>query len=203
MKNRLNSLYVWSQWANTRWGAWAIFICAFANASFWPLPTLMFVLALTLLNITKAYKYALYGTLGTMLGAVAGYSIGHFAWLDANGEFSGLAQFLFNYVPGFSEAVFNKINVQFAKWDFLMLFTASFVPVPYRIFSISSGVYDMNVFMFFITAFIGQAIKFYSLAALIIWLGPQIHKIPGFRIKAVSLIAAACIVFTFVVINVF
>jgi membrane protein YqaA with SNARE-associated domain len=110
MKNWFKSMHIWSQWANTRWGSWAIFLCAFADASFLPLPTLMFFLALTLLNITKAYKYALFGTLGTLFGAMAGYSIGHFAWLNANGEFTGLAVFIFNHIPGFSEAIFNSIH---------------------------------------------------------------------------------------------
>jgi membrane protein YqaA with SNARE-associated domain len=176
-KDRFKSLYLWSQWANTGWGAWAIFLCAFADASFLPLPTLMFVGALTLINVTKTYKYALCGTVGTLLGALAGYSIGHFAWINANGEFSVLAQFLFNHAPGFSEAVFNKIYVQFVRWDFGALFIASFVPLPFKIFTISSGVSDMNLFMFSLATLISQGIKFSLLAGLILRIGPGVKKL--------------------------
>jgi membrane protein YqaA with SNARE-associated domain len=203
MKDWMKSVHEWSQWANTRWGAWAIFICAFADASFLPLPTIMFVLGLTLLNITKAYKYALSGTLGTLAGAVAGYSIGHFAWLNANGEFTELAQFIFTNIPGFSETIFSKINIQFARWDFWILFIASFVPVPYKIFSISSGVFDINIFLFCVATFISQTIKFYLLALLIIKSGPEIKKIIEFNYKPIAIITTACIAIAIVVISAF
>lgn len=97
MKSWFKRLHVWSlQWANTKWSTWALFICAFADASFLPLPTPMFFITLILLNVSKAYKYALFGTLGTLFGAIVGYSIGHFAWLNMNGEFTGFAQFQTN-----------------------------------------------------------------------------------------------------------
>src|SRR5665647_2810135 len=76
MKRWLKRLHRWSlQWANTKWGALALFLCAFADASFFGLPTPLLFLALVLLNVTKAYRYVLIGTLGTLAGAIAGYSI--------------------------------------------------------------------------------------------------------------------------------
>ena len=89
MKRWLKRLHTWSlQWANTKWGALALFLCAFADASFFGLPTPLLFLALVLLNVTKAYRYVLIGTLGTLAGAIAGYSIGHFAWLNHEGQFT-------------------------------------------------------------------------------------------------------------------
>jgi len=98
MKECFKSIQVWIlQWSKTKWGLWALFIYAFADASFLPLPTPLFFLTLALLNISKAYKYALFGTLGTLSGAIAGYYIGHFVWITGNGEFTGFANFfLFN-----------------------------------------------------------------------------------------------------------
>jgi membrane protein YqaA with SNARE-associated domain len=202
MRDWFKKLHVWIlKWANTKWGTWALFICAFADASFLPLPTPMFFLALTLLNITKAYKYALFGTLGTLFGAIAGFSIGHFAWLNANGDFTGLAQFLFNHIPGFSEAIYNKIHIQYAKWDFWILFIASSIPVPYKIFSISSGVFDINIFMFCFATLISQGIKYYLLALLITKIGPAVKKLFKFKLKPVAIIATACIAVTIVAIK--
>jgi len=203
MKNLLKSIYIRSQWANTRYGSWALFICAFADASFLPLPTSIFFLALAMLNITNAYKNALSATFGTLLGAVAGYSIGHFAWLTADGSLTGLAQFIFNYVPGFSEAVFDKINIQFVKWDFWILFIVSFIPVPYKIFSISSGVFDVNVFMFCFATLISQALKFYLFALLIIKTGPVIKNLFSFKMNPIIAITTICVAVAIVVINTF
>ena len=204
MKNWFKMIKLWSlKWTNTKWGTWALFICAFADASFLPLPTPMFFLALTLLNITKAYKYALFGTLGTVFGALAGYPIGHFAWLNANGDFTGIAHFLFDHIPGFSEAIYNTIYIQFVKWGFWILFIASFIPVPYKIFSISSGVFDINVFMFCFATLISQGIKFYSLALLTIRIGPKVKKLLDFNLKPIAIIATACISSAIIVIKAF
>ncbi|MDP3643567.1 MAG: DedA family protein [Bacteroidota bacterium] len=204
MKNWFKSLHNWGmEWVNTKWGAWALFICAFADASFLPLPTPMFFIALTLLNITKAYKYALFVTLGTLTGALAGYSIGHFAWLKANGEFTGLAMFVFDNVPGFTEEVYQYFHTQFSKWGLGILFLAPLIPVPYKIFSISSGAFDINIFIFFFGTFISQGIRFYLLSFLIIKLGPGVKKLFEFNKKPVVIMVTACIAVVIIAIKVF
>ena len=105
MKTWFKKIRIWSlQWANTKWGPWALFLVAFLDASILGLPTPMLFLGLALIDVKKAYKYASIGVLGTFLGAMAGYLIGHFAWLNAEGGFTGVAQFFFNNIPGFSEA---------------------------------------------------------------------------------------------------
>jgi membrane protein YqaA with SNARE-associated domain len=191
------------KWINTKWGAWALFICAFADASFLPLPTPMFFMALTLFNITKAYKYALFGTLGTLTGALAGYSIGHFVWLDAHGEFTGLARFVFENIPEFTEAVYQSIHIQFSKWGFGILFLAPFIPVPYKLFSISFGVFDMNIFIFSLGTLIGQVLRFYLFSFLIIKLGPEVKKLFEFNKKPIVILATASIAIAIIAIKVF
>ncbi len=204
MKHWFKRFNDWSlQWANTKWGTWALFFCAFADASFLPLPTLMFFILLALLNITKAYKYALYGTLGSLFGAILGYSIGHFAWLDLSGEFTGLAHFLFNHVPGFSEANYYKIHAEFIKWDFWILFVASLLPLPYKIFSISSGVFDMNVFMFCIATLISQGIKFYLLALLTIKIGSKVKAFFEYKVEPIAILTSAYVAIVIAVKKVF
>jgi len=204
MKDWLKELYAGSlKWAGTKWSAWVLFFCAFADASFLPLPTPMLFLTLTLLNISKAYRYALFVTIGTLVGAIAGYSIGYFAWLTINGEFTRLAQFLFENIPGFSETAYNTIQTQYAKWDFGILFLASLMPVPYKIFSISSGVFDLNIFMFCASTLISQGAKYYLLTLLAIKIGPRIKVLFKSQLKAVAIIATISIVVTILVISVF
>ncbi len=204
MKDWFKRLKLWClQWADTKWGSWALFLCAFADASFMGLPTPMLFLALALLNINKTYKYALVGILGTLSGAIAGYSIGHFAWLNTNGEFTKLAQFLFNNIPGFSESLYDKIHILYAKWDFWILFVAAALPLPFKIFSISSGVFDINILIFCIATIISQGIKFFALALLTIKLGPEVKKLFEFNWKPVAVIATVGIAIAILVIKVF
>ncbi len=204
MKEWYKRLHGWClQWANTKWGAWALFICAFFDASVFGLPTPMLFFALALLNIKKTYRYALFGVFGTLAGAIAGYSIGHFAWLNADGEFTGLAQFLFNNIPGFTESGYDNIHLLYTKWDFWVLFVAAALPLPYKIFSISSGVFDVNIFIFCIATLISQGIKFFILAILTIKLGPEVKKLLEFKWKPIAIIATASIAIAIVVIKIF
>jgi len=204
MKRWLKRLHIWSlQWANTKWGALALFLCAFADASFFGLPTPVLFLALVLLNVTKAYRYVLIGVLGTLAGAIAGYSIGHFAWLNHEGQFTMFAQFLFNNIPGFSEAGYEKIHMLYEKWDYWILFVAAALPLPYKIFSISSGVFDVNLVIFSVVTFISQGIKFFLLALLTIKLGPEVKKLFEYNWKRIAIIATAGIAIAIILIKIF
>jgi len=178
MNNYFKALNSWSlKWATTKWGTFALFLCAFADASFLPLSTPLFFMILTLLNVKDAFKNVFYATMGFFLGSILGYSIGHYAWLNTDGSFTRLAQFMFDHLPGFSETVYNNLFDQFEKWDFRILFVASFLPVPYKIFAISSGVFDINFYMFCITTLISQALKFYLMVLFILKVGPEVRKI--------------------------
>lgn len=204
MKNWLRRLNKWSlKWADTKWGVWALFICAFADASFFGLPTPVLFITLVALNNKKAYKYAMFGILGTLAGAFAGYTIGHFVWLTAGGEFTKVAQFLFNNIPGFSVEGYNKIQALYAKWDFWVLFVAAALPLPFKIFSISSGVFDINLFFFVLATIVSQSIKYLLLAIVTIKLGPQIKKLFEFNWKPAVIILTATIAVTLLMIRIF
>jgi membrane protein YqaA with SNARE-associated domain len=204
MNNIFKRFKAWSlKWADTKWGVWSVFMCAFADASFLPLPTPMFFLALALLNISKAYKYALFATLGTVLGGIAGYSIGHFAWLNPAGEFTRFAHFLFDKIPGFSEIIYAKIHVLYTKWDFWILLLSAGIPLPYKLFSISSGVFDINVFIFIIATLISHGLRFFLLAFLTIKIGPGIIKLLQFKVKTIAIMATTTVSLAIIAILVF
>jgi len=171
-----------------------MFAIAFADASFLPMPTPIFFIGLSILYPPKTYKYALFGILGTFSGAFLGYAIGHFAWLTASGDFTSFASFLMNNIPGFSETLFNNIQAQFLKWDFWILLVASLLPIPYKIFSISSGVFDMNIILFAVTTLLAQAVKFYLLAYLTIKIGVDVKKIVDFKYKPLAVVASLGII---------
>ena len=76
---------------------------------------------------------------------LVGYLAGHFLWVNAAGEFTWFANLFFNNIPGFSIDLFNNIKGLYAQWDFWIVFTAGFTPVPYKIFTVTAGVFDMNL----------------------------------------------------------
>jgi membrane protein YqaA with SNARE-associated domain len=190
-------------WSDSKYGEWALFTCAFLDACCLPLPTPTFFVALMLLNTAKAYKFALYGTIGTLTGSFLGYAIGHFAWFDASGHYTIFAQFMLDNIPGFSASFYDKIKLLYDKWDFWILFVASFVPVPYKIFSISSGVFNINILIFGIATFLSQGIKFYLLALITTKIGHRVKKLLEFNFKPIAIGFALCVIAVFLFLKIY
>jgi membrane protein YqaA with SNARE-associated domain len=175
--NWLKRMYNWVlQWAETPYGPAALFILAFAESVFFPIPPDVLLIALALGNSGKAFRFALNCTIGSVSGAFVGYALGHFAWITASGEFTGFANFFFNNIPGFSVSLFNSIKALFVEWDFWVIFTAGFTPIPYKVFTVTSGVFDINIIMFFVASIISRGARFFLVAFLIWKFGPTIKS---------------------------
>ena len=169
--------------SNTKLASWILFIFAFGDSSFLPLPISTIMILVILTNSSKAFRFLIFTVLGTMAGAVAGYVIGHFALLNAQGGPTGFSQFLFSHIPGFSGNAFNRIQILYSKWDFWILFTASFTPIPYSVFTLSSGAFGINTLIFVIVTLLSQSLKFFILTYATVKLGEKVKMIFSFRFK--------------------
>ncbi len=157
----LRSLYDWVlHWAHTPYGVPALFLLALAEASFFPVPPDVLLIALALALPAHAFRYALVASLGSVLGGMAGYGIGRGLW-------GGLEEFFFTYVPGFTAAGFERVQDLFRQYDFWTVFTAGFTPIPYKIITIGAGVFEINLAVFVLASVISRSLRFYLVAWLI------------------------------------
>jgi len=185
----IRKLYDWVlHFANTPHGAIALFLLAFAESSFFPIPPDTLLIALVLGAQKKAFRFAAICTTGSILGAVFGYAIGHFLWWTSSNEFTGIANFFFNNIPSFTHQTFYSIKEMYDQYDFWIIFTAGFTPIPYKIITISSGAFNINVIMFIIASIISRGARFFLVAFLIWKFGPQIK---GFIDKYFNWLAIA------------
>jgi membrane protein YqaA with SNARE-associated domain len=172
----LRKLYDWVlSWAQTPYGGIALFIIAFAESSFFPIPPDALLIALVLGARTKAFKYATTCMVASVFGALLGYAIGHFVWWTPEMQFSSVAMFFFNHVPGFTQEVFFKIQNMYAEYDFWIIFTAGFTPLPYKVFTVSSGAFNIDLLWFTVASFVSRGARFFLVAFLIWKFGPQIQ----------------------------
>lgn len=161
-------LYDWVlSWSNSRYGSFALFLFAFTESIFFPIPPDVLLIALALGSAALSFKFALICTIGSVTGAIVGYTIGNYAWINANGEFTAFANFFFNNIPGFTHSLYNDLKALFNAWDFWLVFTAGFTPIPYKVFTITSGVFDVNFFMFVLASVISRGARFFLIAFLI------------------------------------
>ena len=167
--NQLRKLYDWVlHWADTKYGMPALFILAFAESSFFPIPPDVLLIALAMGNRSKAFRFALVCSIGSIIGGIAGYSIGHFAWWSGKNVYSSLALFFFDHVPGFSVDIFQKIRSQYELNNILIVVTAGFTPIPYKIITITAGAFNINFPMFLLASSVSRTARFF-LVSLLIW----------------------------------
>ncbi|RMI15401.1 MAG: DedA family protein [Calditrichaeota bacterium] len=172
----IRQLYDWVlHWAETPYGPAALFLLAFAEASFFPIPPDPLLIALVLGARQKAFRFALNCSAASVLGALLGYAIGHFAWWTPSGEFTGLAHFFFDNVPGFSQERFYLVQQLYDEWNFWIVFTAGFTPLPYKVFTISGGAFAINLPLFLLASVVSRSARFFLVAGLIWKFGPGIQ----------------------------
>ena len=99
----VRNLYDWVlSWADSKYGGTALFILAFVESVFFPIPPDILLIALCLGGIAKSFRYALICSVASISGAFVGYAVGYFAWMTSSGDFTAFANFFFNNIPGFT-----------------------------------------------------------------------------------------------------
>jgi len=188
-------------WADTPNGAIALFLIAFAESSFFPIPPDALLIALVLGKKENWLKFALICTSGSVSGAIFGYGIGHFLWWSGPGEFSGLANFFFANIPGFTTALFWNIQKLFDVYNFWIIFTAGFTPIPYKVFTVAGGAFEVNLVMFLIASVISRGARFFLVAFLLKLFGEKIKNFIDKYFDWVALAFTVLLIGGFVVIK--
>ncbi len=175
--NIVRKLYEWVlHWAETPYGAAALFGLAFAEASFFPIPPDALLIALVLGMRSRAFHFAFICSLGSVLGAIVGYLLGHFLWWAGPEQFTPLAHFFFTKIPGFNEQRFFQVQHLYENWNFWIVFTAGFTPLPYKVFTITGGAFNVNFWMFLFASLVSRSARFFIVAGLIWKFGKPIRN---------------------------
>ena len=159
-------LYDWVlSWGNSKWGVLALFVLAFAESSFFPIPPDVLLIALCLGAVKRSFRFALICLVGSILGAAGGYAIGYYLWQNTAGEYTALANWFFAHV--FTEDSFLQVKGLYDEYDFWIVFTAGFTPLPYKLFTISGGLFKIDLVMFFVASIVSRGLRFFLIAGLI------------------------------------
>ena len=158
-------------------GGRSLAIISFSEASFFPIQPDVLLIPLSLGNRKKSYKFALICSAFSILGAILGYYIGKVLWWNIPGiEYSSLANLFFKYVPGINDSGFMRIKNLYDNWNFWIVFTAGFTPIPFKLITISAGTFNINFFMFVIASVISRSARFLIVASLIRIYGEPIRN---------------------------
>ncbi|RLB67404.1 MAG: DedA family protein [Deltaproteobacteria bacterium] len=166
----IRKLYDWVlHWAETPYGGPAIFLLALIESSFFPVPPDVLLIALCISLPARAWRFALLASVGSVLGGLLGYGIGWGAWPMVNG-------FFFQFIPGFTPEVFSRVQSLFAEYGFWVVFTAGFTPIPYKVITIGSGVFQVNLLVFLFASLVSRSLRFFMVAWLLHRYGPGMRE---------------------------
>ena len=130
----IKRLYNWIlSWSESRWGWLALFTIALFEASWFPLPPDILLIALCLGATKRSFRFATICLVGSVLGAALGYMIGYFLWTTPSGEATALANLFYEYI--FSVDSFNNVGALYDRFNFWIVFTAGFTPLPFKLFT--------------------------------------------------------------------
>ena len=137
---------------------------SFAEASFFPIPPDVLLIPLCLGAVRKALKFAFICSIASVLGGIAGYCIGAFAWENTQ-------DFFYRYVPGFTPEAYLRIEEWYGEWGWIIVLLAGFSPIPYKIFTIASGALGMAFLPFVLASAASRSARFFLVALLLAWFG--------------------------------
>ena len=166
---KIHLIYKWTlNKASHRYASFFLCTISFAESSFFPIPPDIILIPMIIDKKTKAFFYATLCTLSSVLGAVIGYFIGFFFY-------NSLGIIILNYYGLLDKfSTFEKYYSEYGIW---IVLGAGFTPFPFKIITIASGVFGLNIFLFICLAFIARGFRFYLIAVLLKKFGEKIEKI--------------------------
>ena len=163
----IKKLYDWVlHWAETPYAVPALFLLAFSESSFFPVPPDVLLITLAISIPKKSFKYALICMVGSVLGGMLGYGIGLHGY-------EAIGKPIVDFYHG--QDIMNAIKLRYDEYGFLGILVAAITPIPYKVFTIASGVFKFDFLLFMIASVIGRSARFFLVAGLIWKFGPYIR----------------------------
>jgi membrane protein YqaA with SNARE-associated domain len=148
-------------WAQSPAGSTALFLIAFAESSFFPIPPDLLLIAMALIKPEAAFVLALICSVGSVLGGMLGYLIG---WLGGRPLLHRI----------FSESKINVVKNAFEKYEVWAIAVAGFTPIPYKVFTISAGTFEIPFRPFVAVSAVSRSARFFLVAGAIYFWGESV-----------------------------
>lgn len=165
-KNPLKKLYFWTlHWADTKYALPALFILSFIESSFFPIPPDVLLMAICFSAPRKWAVAAFWCTVASVLGGILGWYIGWGLW-------ETIGQPIVAFYHG--EEVMDKVRGLYDTYGFWGILIAAITPIPYKVFTIASGVFQFDLLQLILASVIGRGFRFFVVAGLIRAFGPKV-----------------------------
>jgi len=153
-------------WSQHKYAPIYLYFTAFIESIFWPIPVDIMLAPMALAKRHLAWRFAFFTTLFSVLGGALGYYLGSALYNPVVLPFIEMM--------GYQDKML-VAQSWFIEWGIMVIFIASFTPIPFKVFTITAGVMSMAFLPFLITALIGRALRFFLVAGLMVLGGEKME----------------------------
>ena len=166
------SLYDWVlRWGESKHGVRALFFLSLAEASFFPVPPDALLIALCMGAHRRWVRFAVVCSAGSVVGGILGYLIGYGAFELIGQKIIAIIASLAGSDPDrmleIARYWFNEKELMGMKVGAWAVGVAGFTPIPYKVFTIAAGFFEMNFYVFVLASAISRSLRFFVVAGLI------------------------------------
>ena len=191
----LRRLYDWTLSLAARKSAeWWLAFIAFIESSVFLVPADVLYLPMALSRPDRAYRYALIATAASVLGGIAGWFLGHYAY-------EAIAKPVLEFYGKYDE--FEALRTSSGTgFILLMLVTSGLAHLPpIKVVSILSGVIGVDIWVFIISAILARGARFYFLAWLLKTYGEPIREFIEKRLGLIAGLGAAALILLYLLVR--
>ncbi len=141
---------------------WWLFLLAFAESSFFPIPPDVLLITLGVAAPERAIWYGLVSTVGSVLGGMFGYGIGLY----------GGRPLLYRI---FKETKIHAVERLYDRYNAWATGIAGLTPIPYKIFTIAGGAFKINFRVFVLASIASRGLRFMAEGVLLYFFGAPIR----------------------------
>ena len=151
--------------ARSKRGLLGIFVASFAESTVVPVPFETIMVPMLLANREKIWLIATVTTLGCLLGALAGYAVGYFA-------FETVGRWLLELLNATEQ--FESFQSEFDQHGFWIIFSVGIFPIPFQVATVGSGLAAYPLVPFLVAATLARSLRYYGLALLVMLFGERV-----------------------------
>ena len=147
-------------------GVWGLALNSFIESFFLVPPPDVLLCIMDLAQPNKALFFALVCTIASALGGALGYGIGYYG---------GRPAFNWLFRKGGKEK-FEAVEKLYNQYGSAAVFFSAFTPIPYKVFTIASGILNMNFWKFMLASFFGRGLRFFIVSLVLMYFGEAVKK---------------------------
>ncbi len=189
----LRRLYDWTMGLAAHRNALALLaLVAFVESSVFPIPPDVLLVPMVLAARARAWRIALVCTVASVAGGIAGYGIGYFAFETVGRplvEFYGAVD------------AYGSFRDYYNEWGLWIVFTAGLTPLPYKVFTIASGVTQLDPTIFVVGSVLSRGLRFFGVTAILWRYGEPLRAFVENHLGKVTTAFAVLLVGGFVLIQ--